>query len=208
MKIPKEVQDKYDEISLMINEFCDLKLSAEYKVICLKLLAKLCRKRPSPLNSGKPGTWAAGIIQAVGNANFLFDKTQKIHIKSSEIACFYGISSSTSGSKAADIRKMFDVSYFNPEWLLAENTENNPAIWHVMVNGLIHDVRSLPVEIQQQAYERGIIPYVPGNTIRIESTSEKIVIPDGESTEKKINKGASVKKQKNIDKNQNLLFEE
>lgn len=31
-----------------------------------------------------------------------------------------------------------------------------------MVNGLIVDARQMPEEIQQAAYEKGLIPYIPG----------------------------------------------
>ncbi len=37
----------------------------------------------------------------------------------------------------------------------------NPMIWFVEVNGLPFDARGLPVEIQVEAYLKGIIPYVP-----------------------------------------------
>jgi len=46
--------------------------------------------------------------------------------------------------------------------MLPERIEDNPMIWMVKVNGLIVDVREMPLEIQQKAFEMGIIPYVPG----------------------------------------------
>lgn len=33
--------------------------------------------------------------------------------------------------------------------------------WMISFNGLIIDARSLPPEIQQMAYEKGLIPYLP-----------------------------------------------
>ena len=35
-------------------------------------------------------------------------------------------------------------------------------IWFIEVNGLPFDARELPVDIQVEAYLKGIIPYVPG----------------------------------------------
>jgi len=162
MAIPKNMQEKYNEIASMIVKFSDEKLDDDYKEICLRLLEKLCRKRPSPLLGGRAHTWAAGIVYAIGSANFIFDKTQKIHLTSNEIASGFGISASTAGAKAAQIRDMFDISFFSAEWLLPKNIKDNPAIWMVQVNGIIVDIRTMPLELQYQAFEKGIIPYVPG----------------------------------------------
>jgi len=162
MSIPKKMQDKYDEIAQIIVAFCDEKLNDDYKDICLRLLEKLCRKRVSPLLGGRARTWAAGIVYAIGAYNNIFDKSQKIHMTANEIASYFGIAASTAGEKAGDIRKMLNIHGLNNEWLLPEFIEYNDMIWMVKVNGFIVDVRHMPLEIQQQAYEKGIIPYVPG----------------------------------------------
>jgi hypothetical protein len=162
MPIPKEMQGKYDEIAALIIEFCDKKLNDDYKSLCLRLLEKLCRKRQSPLLSGRANTWAAGIVYAIGSNNFIFDKTQKIHMTATELTAPFGVSPSTVGNKAAEIKKMFKINFFNAEWMLPERIENNSMIWMVTVNGLIVDIRDMPLEIQEQAFEKGIIPYIPG----------------------------------------------
>jgi len=100
MSIPKEIQDKFKEIGEMLIDFCDEKLNEDYEDLCLRLLEKLCRKRPSPLLSGKASTWAAGIAYAIGSNNFIFDKTQEIHLTANELASAFGVSSSTASSKA------------------------------------------------------------------------------------------------------------
>ena len=76
--VPKEMQQRFDEVSKIIVDFCEDKLNDEYKQICLQLCATLCRKRPSPIISGKANTWACGIVHAIGMVNFLFDSTQKL----------------------------------------------------------------------------------------------------------------------------------
>jgi hypothetical protein len=40
--------------------------------------------------------------------------------------------------------------------------DDNIMAWMISVNGLIVDARSMPIEIQEIAYEKGLIPYVPG----------------------------------------------
>ena len=79
-----------------------------------------------------------------------------------ELTAPFGVSPSTASSKAADLKKMFKIDYFNAEWMLPEHLENNSMIWMVKVNGLIVDVRDMPLDIQEQAFEKGIIPYIPG----------------------------------------------
>ena len=81
---------------------------------------------------------------------------------SGEIASGFGVSPSTAGNKAGEIRKMFDINYFNAEWMLPKSIEKNPAMWMVKVNGYFVDIRRMPLEVQRLAFEKGIIPYVPG----------------------------------------------
>jgi len=66
--VPKAMSARYMEIAGIIEKFCEEKLNAEYKEICLRALAKLCRKRPSPVVSGKARTWACGIVYAGGGS--------------------------------------------------------------------------------------------------------------------------------------------
>ena len=40
--------------------------------------------------------------------------------------------------------------------------DSNPLIWMLTVNGVMVDVRHLPIEVQEVAYQKGLIPYVPG----------------------------------------------
>jgi len=48
------------------------------------------------------------------------------------------------------------------EWTLPRKIAQNPLVWMVTVNGMIVDIRHMPLEIQEIAYEKGLIPYVPG----------------------------------------------
>ena len=162
MAVPKSMQCKYDEIAPMIIAFCDEKLNDDYKQICLRLLEKLCRKRPSPLLGGRARTWAAGIVYAIGANNFIFDKSQELSLSAGELAAGFGIAASTASGKAAEIRNMFDISFLNAEWLLPNLIKDNPAIWMVLLDDLIVDIRTMPLEVQEQAFEMGIIPYIPG----------------------------------------------
>ena len=161
MAVPEAMKGKYEAIAKWIEPFCDTHLNDEYKVLCLKALEKLCRKRPSPLLSGREYTWAAAIVYAIGQANFIFDRSQPIHMTADELTAPFGVSKTTAGSKAAEVRKMLKINWSNPEWVLESDLENHSAVWMVMVNGFIVDARHLPLEVQIECAARGLIPYVP-----------------------------------------------
>lgn len=169
MVIPKAMQDKYDEIAPLIAEFCDDRLNDEYKALCLHLLEKLCRKRPSPLLGGREETWAAGIVYAIATNNFIFDKANPYCMTAQDIADGFRLSASTAGNKASELRRMFDISYMNDEWLLQEHLQDNPAVWMLKVDGFIVDIRHMSLHIQKLAFEKGLIPYIPGECSKDDS---------------------------------------
>ena len=39
----------------------------------------------------------------------------------------------------------------------------NPLVWMAEINGLIVDLRQMPREIQEIAFDRGMIPYIPAD---------------------------------------------
>ena len=50
MNVPKEMRETYEEISKLLIEYGEKYLNKEYEELCLHVLEKLCRKRPSPLS--------------------------------------------------------------------------------------------------------------------------------------------------------------
>jgi hypothetical protein len=126
MSIPKNMQETYDAIAALINDFCDRRANDEYRMVCLRLCEKLCRKRPSPLLRGYTETWAAGIVYAIGSVNFIFDKSQAVHMTGPELAAEFGVAASTASGKGKQIRNMFGMGYYSPEWTLPSKFKNNP----------------------------------------------------------------------------------
>lgn len=78
-----------------------------------------------------------------------------------EIAEWFNLSKSTAGNKAAEINKLLDLSYFNTEFQLKKHVDENHMIWYLKVNGLIVDIRTMPRELQEEAFHKGLIPYIP-----------------------------------------------
>ena len=159
--VPKEMQARFDEVTWLTDGFSHEHLDDEYAQLCRELAATLCRKRPSPLLQGKAPTWACGIIHALGMVNFLFDPSQTPHVPASQIWEHFGLSSSTMQAKSKHIRDLLGMSQLAPDWMLSSRVEKSPWIWMLEINGLIVDVRDAPRAVQEEAFRRGLIPYVP-----------------------------------------------
>jgi hypothetical protein len=155
------MQTHFDEITTLTDSFCQIYLNDEYGQLCRELTATLCRKRPSPLVRGKVNTWTCGIIHALGMVNFLFDSSQTPHIAASQIWEYFKLSSSTMQAKSKQIRDLLDMYPMDPKWSIPSMVDKNPLIWMIEVNGLIIDVRHAPKEIQEVAFHKGLIPYIP-----------------------------------------------
>jgi hypothetical protein len=147
----------------LIDQFCKEHLNEEYAVLCRKLAEKLGRKRPSPLLHGSPNAWASGIVRAVGGVNFLHDKSQAPYMRSTDIDHYLGTSPSSGAAKLAAIRKMFKMYQLDPNWTLPSRLEDNPMVWMLQVNGFMVDVRHAPREVQEIAFKKGLIPYIPAD---------------------------------------------
>jgi hypothetical protein len=147
----------------LIDPFCREHLNEEYAVLCRKLAEKLARKRPSPLLQGSPNAWASGIVRAVGGVNFLHDKSQTPYMRSTDIDHYLGTSPSSGAAKLAAIRKMLKLHQLDPNWTLPSRLDDNPMVWMLQINGFMVDVRHAPREVQEIAFNKGLIPYIPAD---------------------------------------------
>src|SRR4051812_41155228 len=76
--VPKSMQATYEAITALIDAFCREHLNEDYRELARRMTAALCRKRPSPLASGQPRTWACGIVYVLGQINFLTDPSTQM----------------------------------------------------------------------------------------------------------------------------------
>jgi hypothetical protein len=159
--VPAQVRPAYDAIVRLTDLFCQARLTHEYQTFCRKLAGVLARKRPSPITRGKPEVWACAVVRVIGWVNFLDDSSAKLHIKMTAIDKKFGVSSDTGQSKSKAIRNMLKIRQFDPTWTLPSQQEKNPMGWMIQVNGFVLDARYLRREIQEQAYQSGLIPFVP-----------------------------------------------
>lgn len=161
LQVPQKMQPIYDGIVAITNAFCQAHLTQSYADLCCAMAAALSRKRPSPLESGRPKTWAAGIVYALAQVNFLFDKSSEPYMSAIDLCENLGVSKSTASNKAREIGDMFSIVPMDPRWCLPELIDDNPMAWMISVKGFIMDARTAPPEIQEDAYQKGLIPYIP-----------------------------------------------
>jgi hypothetical protein len=154
--------EKFDAIAQAADAFCDQHLNDEYKQLIRLALAALCRKRPSPLLKGQENSWAAGAVHALGMVNFLFDASQTPHCKATDIWAHFGLAQGTGQTHSRKIRDALNMGQMDPQWTLPSRMDANPLVWMLEINGVIVDARHLSLEVQDIAYARGLIPYVPG----------------------------------------------
>jgi hypothetical protein len=63
---------------------------------------------------------------------------------------------STVHAKARAIEKTLRTEAFDPKWALPSLIGSNP-------HGLLVDLRTMPREVQEMAFAKGIIPYIPAD---------------------------------------------
>lgn len=161
-EVPLGWRDRFHEIVRLTDAFCQRHLDEEYRDLSRDMAVALCCP-DSPAQRGKPAGWAAGIVYAVGWVNFLTDPQQIPHMTSVEIADGFGVSSATMMAKAKVLREGLGLMRFDPTWTLPSRLDDNPLVWLRLVNGLAVDLRKAPREVQQAAYEQGLIPYIPAD---------------------------------------------
>lgn len=159
--VPRKMREKYETIIGITDEFCREQLNEEYADLARKMAAALSRKQPSPLESGRERSWAAGVVYALGRVNFLSDDSFEPYMSMSELCEKIGVSQSNASSKSGEIWKALDLMQLHPDWCPPSRLEENPLAWIVEVNGLPIDVRVAPREVQEEAYRLGLIPYLP-----------------------------------------------
>jgi hypothetical protein len=73
----------------------------------------LAEKEMSCFVSGKLEIWAVAIIHAIATINFLFEKTQHLHITVADLNKFYGTSNSTTTQRSKLIRDTLKIRNFD-----------------------------------------------------------------------------------------------
>jgi Domain of unknown function (DUF6398) len=161
--VPKSIKAAYDAIVALTDAFCRDHLNEDYRGLARAMTAALCRKRPSPLASGRPRTWACGIVYVLGQLNFLSDESSQPHMAMADLCAAFGVGQSTAAAKAKVIRDALRTSRMDPTGMLGSFVDRNPLVWMAEGNGALVDRRDMPREVRVVAHEKGLIPYIPAD---------------------------------------------
>lgn len=84
------------------------------------------------------------------------------HATADQLSEWLGVKKTTMANKAKMIRDTLKLSHFDGQFMRRQLVESSPLTWLLEVDGMLVDIRHAPVELQAQAYELGLIPYIPG----------------------------------------------
>lgn len=159
--VPVAMRPTFNAIVALTDRFCRERWTEEYAELCRKLAAALCRKRPSPLQGSRSlNTWAAGIVHAIALFNFLFDRSNPRYLSASDLAAAFGLSVNTVSARSKAARDYLGLGSYDWHWAVPSQQADYPGAWSIMVDGWVVDARSVPREVQEEAYRKGFIPFV------------------------------------------------
>lgn len=159
-KVPKGWEESFAALTGLTDRFCDEHLDREYANMARYAIAGLCRKRPSPLISGNPRTWACAVLYAIGQINFLHDKSSSPYMAMADLCGHFGVAPSTGGNKAKLVRETLGIRQFDHNWTLPSRLMTSSSPWLIQLGGLVVDARQLPVEVQEIALQKGLISFI------------------------------------------------
>ena len=111
--VAKSMQAIYEAITKLTDVICREHLNEEYRAMAGRMTAAPCRKRPSPLGSGQPRTWACGIVYVIGQINFLTDPSTQPFMTTADLCARFGVDQSTASAKARVITQVLDTKSFS-----------------------------------------------------------------------------------------------
>jgi len=152
---------EYDAIVALTDAACTKHFNPRFAQLARRATAALARKRPSPLENGRAKTWACAIVYALAYVNFVFEEGQPFHMTAAELCAAFGVAERTGESRSQLVREALKMGRFDPDWYLPSQVDDDPLAWYITFNGTAVDARTMPREVQEIAYEKGLIPYLP-----------------------------------------------
>ena len=80
-----------------------------------------------------------------------------------DLCAAFDVGESTVHAKARAIEKAIGVGPFDPQWTLSELGREEPAVLDGRGEWLLVDLRGMPREIREIAFQDRLIPYIPAD---------------------------------------------
>lgn len=174
--VPKAMEPIFQAVTAITGEFCRVHLDGHYADLACKAAAMLARKSPSPLMSGKAKSWAGGILYALAKVNHLGGGEGQPFSSLGEMCDRLGMGRSTGVAKGGEVIAALKIRPLDSKWLHPEVLANDPQAWLIDAGGMIVDARQLPLDLQQQAFRLGLIPFVPSEDSSRKNADERDAI--------------------------------
>lgn len=111
--IPAERRERFQEVAALVEQFGRQHLDEELTGFALELWNRLCRRKTPDCLSGKPSIWAASVVHVIARMNFLFDRSQPVHLTFGVICDFFQTNKTTVGGKATQIERALRLGQHN-----------------------------------------------------------------------------------------------
>lgn len=115
LHIPRAARPHAEQVFAVTDAVCLEHLDEEYADLARRLVGKLARKRPTPLARGDHRIWAAGVVHALGQLNFLSDPSLPPHASADRLSELTGVKKTTMSNKAKLIRDSLKLHQFDTE---------------------------------------------------------------------------------------------
>ena len=160
--MPAPPEDRIADVARLAEETAREVLSDEYAVLARRAATRLAEIAPDRLASGRPKSWACGILYALGRVNFLSDRSSgDVHMTLAELCTACGVSEATGTSKAREVLDLLDAGHFDPQWTLPSLAGASPVLWMLTAGPVMLDARTLGGDSQDLLARAGLIPYGP-----------------------------------------------
>ena len=104
--VAEEKQERFCEVSASITRFGAAHLDLELTGFALDLWKRICRLKRLDCRRGDPNVWAASVTHVIARMNFLFDRSQPVHLTFDTICEFFHVKKTTVGGKASEIERI------------------------------------------------------------------------------------------------------
>lgn len=104
-RIPVSHRERFKEVAAMLREFGRAHMDEELTGFAVELWKRICQRKKDDCLRGKATIWAASVTHVIARINFLFDKSQPVHLTFDTICDFFQTNKTTVGSKATEIER-------------------------------------------------------------------------------------------------------
>ena len=104
-RIPVEKRERFSEVAALLEQFGQAHLDPELTEFTQELWRRVCRRQTMDCRRGKPAIWAASVVHVIARMNFLFDRSQPVHVSFDTICASFQANKTTVGSKASELER-------------------------------------------------------------------------------------------------------